>query len=130
MAFAAGDQKRIADVLKLAPEQYWDKSTLATLMEDLELNDTEYSTAHVTSVIEALDAIDTLDTSIAANSSNDSLSSLSITNQYSKTYRTGGGATASLKADKAGHIDTIKRLLDPDSHLERFSYTSRVIRTL
>lgn len=130
MAFATGTQERIADALKLSPEQYRTGSQLAKLMSELETNDTTYSTNLVGKVSAALDSIDTLNSSISANSSKDGLTSKTVNDQFSESYRTGGSATASFKADKQGQIDLIKRLLDPFDILEQFSQGGRTIRTL
>ena len=130
MAFATGDRKRIADALKLHQEQYFANSLLATLMSDLEAVDAAQGTTFVTDVQSALTSVETLDTSIASSASSDALASLSVDNQYSETYRAAGGATASLKADRSGHIEDIYRWLDPNDLLRSYSTQSRVIQTL
>ncbi|MEM9947804.1 MAG: hypothetical protein AAF810_17340 [Cyanobacteria bacterium P01_D01_bin.36] len=130
MPFATGDQERIADIFGLSPEQYRANSELAQLMSEAETNDTAYSTDLVGKIRSALDTIDALNASISSNSSNDGVSSISINNQYSRTYRPGGSATASFKADKQGQLDLIRKLLDPRGVLEQFSQGGRVVRTL
>lgn len=130
MVFATGDQKRIADALRLTREQYFASSCLATLMSELEAVDIAQSTTFVADIQEALDDIDCLDEEIESAVESDGIASESVDNQYSVTYRGAGGASSSSKHKRAGLIDNIKLWLDPDNKLDAYSTGSRVIMTL
>ena len=130
MAFATGDQKRIAKILRLSQEQYFASSCLALLMSDLEATDTAQGTTFVTDIQLALDDIESLNEDIDENASSDVISSENLPNQYSVSYRAAGGKTAANKNKRNALIDDINMWLDPDNRLDAYVITSRVIMTL
>lgn len=130
MAFLATTKAKLISILNLHREQAVTNSVLSSLMTETEDFDLANGTTFVAEIESAITAIEKLDTTIANAAGKDGLKSVELFRRVKKENFAPGAATASHRNARTGHVNNIKRLLDPDDQLEPYSLSGRVISTL
>jgi hypothetical protein len=128
MAFSfPADQRRLRSIFNLDRNQLYYGSVLHSLMKDAEAFDAQESETTVAEILVLMAELDTDTTGLLAQfKARSEISSLSITGEYSVSYGAGGKNSA-LSANIQDTKSRIRTLLDPDSRLQRYSMSSRVI---
>ena len=128
MAFSfPADQRRLRSIFNLDRNQLYYGSVLHSLMKDAEAFDAQESETTVAEILVLMAELDTATTGLLAQfKARSEVSSLSITGEYSVAYGAGGKNSA-LSANIQDTKSRIRTLLDPDSRLQRYSMSSRVI---
>ena len=119
MAFQTGDQARLAKILNLDREAYYQGSRLASLMSTLESIDASESSSLVADVRSNMTAIETLNSTIdtALETESEGVRRTDIPNAFSVEYFEGASASSGNSRKRDALIQQIRQLLDPDDLL-------------
>ena len=129
MTFAATTKPKLVNILELHRDQAISGSMLSTLMTETENFDSDHGTTYVADIESAITAIEALDVAIAASSASNGLTQIDVFRKIN-IRREAGTATKPALDSRQSHVANIRRLLDPENHLERSSLSARVIPTL
>jgi hypothetical protein len=129
MPFTTANRIDLVNRLNLQKDQAKSTSVLAQLMTRAETFDTDHGTTYVTEIQSALVELLALESSIQTAAASDGFDRIEIFQSYEVEQKPGAN-TAHLLSQRQGHINTIKKLLDPDNYLDRYCLSGRVIRAL
>lgn len=113
-----GDRARICKVFNFPRGEYYDRSTVDSLMEDMQIEDTREGVDTISEVRALLTALDDPTTGLLTSlySATNSPSSLSVSGEYSVSY-SGGGKLSQSRTLVREKKERILSLLDPNGCL-------------